>query len=589
MPLQHILPGLALSLALVQAPALAADAASSGAYAVLKVAPTPPRAGCRVTAGPGGEWRALLYAAETVACPVARVGSDEIVLGELGDALAGAHVVKGSEAGKSQKAKAIDFSAPLDRIIDVRLLVMEAREMGLQELPDYKQALEGFRASTLRTTLQKQAAAGSKPDPAQVEKLFRAAVKEWKVRSVMFEQQGDALAFREAVTKGGAFEPLAKAAVADKKARGGEPGFVGKKVMVPELASAADALKKGQVSQPVKIADGWVVFRLEDVRYPEDPKAREAARAESLAEQQHLAIRRYHEALTKKWAKVDTKLLASLDFEAGGEAGFKVLAADQRPLVQIKGDRPITVADLADEIGGKFFHGMAEPIKEHRVSPYKQDAFEILLGARLFAREARERKLEEAPEFRAKVDGYDRVLAFTTFIQRVLLPEVKVTEPEVLALYEQRKATFTTPQMFRLDGLAFGSAKAAQAALEKLRGGTDLEWLRSYAEGLLPHDADQLRFAGALLSAGAMPATLVKALSGAQPNEFRRYASDDGAQHYVLRVVEQVPAGTRPYTDVREPLGREIEAEKVGAAVRDYAAKLRKVQKIEVLITRIAG
>ena len=101
--------------------------------------------------------------------------------------------------------------------------------------------------------------------------------------------------------------------------------------------------------------------------------------------------------------------------------------------------------------------------------------------------------------------------------------------------------------------------------------------------------AKQLRFAGALLSAGTLPATLVKALSGAQPNEFRLYASDGGAQHYVLRVVERVPAGTKPYTDVREPLGREIEADKVGAAVRDYAAKLRKVQKIDVLITRIAG
>jgi parvulin-like peptidyl-prolyl isomerase len=588
MTLQPKLLGLALCLALTPAPGRAADAPPSGAYAVLKVAPTPPRAGCRVTTGPGGELRAPLYAAEAVTCPIARVGSEEIVLGELGDALAGAHVVKGGEAGRSQKAKAIDFTGPLDRIIDVRLVVMEAREMGLQELPDYKQALDGFRASTLRTTLQKQAAAGARPDPAGVEKAFRAAVKEWKVRSVMFEQEADAKAFREAVTKGGAFEPLAKAAVADKKARGGEPGFVGKKVMVPELARAADALKNGQVSQPIKIADGWVVFRLEDVRYPEDATAREAARAQSLAEQQHLAIRRYHEALTKKWAKVDTKLLASLDFEAGGEAGFKVLAADQRPLVQIRDDRPITVADLAAEIGGKFFHGMAEPIKEHRVSPYKQDAFEILLGARLFAREARERKLAEAPDFRLKVEGYDRVLAFTTFIERVLLPEVKVTEPEVQALYEQRKATFTTPEMLRLDGLAFGSAKAAQAVLEKLRGGTDLEWLRSNAEGLLRHEAEQLRFAGALLSAGTLPATLVKALSGAQPNEYRLYASDDGAQHYVLRVVERVPAGIKAYVDVREPLGREIEAEKVGAAVRDYAAKLRKVQKVDVLISRIA-
>ena len=291
----------------------------------------------------------------------------------------------------------------------------------------------------------------------------------------------------------------------------------------------------------------------------------------------------------KRYATVDAKLLAELDFEAGGDPGFQLLAKDQRPLVQVKGDRPITVADLAAEISGKFFHGMAEPIKDHRVTPYKAEAFEILLGARLLAREARERKLEEVPAFRRKVEEYDRVLAFTTFIQRVLLPEVKVVEAEVQARYEQRKGSFTTPQMFRLDGLGLSGAKPAQAALEKLRGGTDLEWLRANAEGRLAPEAQQVRFGGALQSASGLPASLVKALSGAQPGEYRLYASDDGAQHYVLRVVSQVEAGVRPYPEVREALAREVEAEKVGAAVHEYADQLRKVRPVDLLITRLAG
>ena len=85
-----------------------------------------------------------------------------------------------------------------------------------------------------------------------MDKLFKAAVKQWKVRSVMFDKEDDAKAFREAVAKGGSFDALARAAVAEKKAKGGEPGYVSVQQMVPELAHAADALKKGQVSPPVQ-------------------------------------------------------------------------------------------------------------------------------------------------------------------------------------------------------------------------------------------------------------------------------------------------------------------------------------------------
>jgi parvulin-like peptidyl-prolyl isomerase len=581
--------GSAASAPAAKAPAATAPAArAAGAYAVLTSAPVPPRPGCR-TKSEGGELRAELYSAEAVACPVARVVTDEIALGELANALAAAHTAQGSRASRGEKARGMDFAPTLDRIIDVRLLVLEAREMGLTEQPEYREAMDGYRASTLRTTLQEQAAASARPDAAEVDRIYKATVKQWKVRSVMFEQEGDANAFRTAVGKGGSFDALARAEVAEKRARGGEPGFVSVKEMVPELAQAANALKQGQVSQPVKLEKGWVVLKLEGIRYPEDPKARQQARAQSLAAQQHKAVRAFHQSLVKKYATVDEKLLAGIDFEAGGEAGFQALARDERSLAQIRGEKPITVAELTAEVSTKFFHGIADPIKEKRVNPGKTDAFERLLGARLFAREARERKLDQSPAYLRKVEGFDRVLAFNTFLERVLIPEVKVTEAEVQALYEQRKGEFATPQMYRLDGLGFSTAKAAQAALEKLKGGTDLEWVRANTEGRLKPEEQKLQLQGALLSVNTLPPSLVKALVGAQPGDYRIYAADDGAQHHLVRVVDQVAPSLQPYPEVREKLAREVEGDKVAAAIRDYAARLRKVQQVDVLITLIVG
>ena len=81
-----------------------------------------------------------------------------------------------------------------------------------------------------------------------------------------------------------------RAVVAEGKAKGGEPGWVSRQQMLPELAHAANALQAGQVSQPIKIEKGFVVLKLDGVRYPKDEKVRAQAAAQSLAEQQFKAV-----------------------------------------------------------------------------------------------------------------------------------------------------------------------------------------------------------------------------------------------------------------------------------------------------------
>ncbi|HZZ85214.1 MAG TPA: peptidyl-prolyl cis-trans isomerase [Anaeromyxobacteraceae bacterium] len=560
----------------------------SGAYAVLKAAPSPAYPDCRATPS-GEEVRAPLFSAASAGCPVARVAGDAIMLGELADALGQSHLAARSGARRGAKPRAMDYGPVLERLVDLRLVVLEARRMGLNDLPESREAMAAFQATTLRGLLQGQVTAGVKPDPGEVDKVYRAAVKQWKLRSVMFNQEADAKRFREDLAKGKSFQALAKAAVAAKKAQGGEPGYASAKQLLPELAQAAARLAQGQASQPVKVTAGWVVLEVEGARYPKDAKALAEARAQSLASQQFKAIRGFYRELVKKHATVDEQLLKQLDFEAKGEAGYQALAKDGRVLAAIRGERPVTVADLTGEISKKFFHGIDGPIKEHRVNLQKADTFESLLGSRLFAREAAERKLDQTAAYRGKVRQYERVLALNTFVEKVLVPEVKVTEGEVKARYEQKKGGLTSPAMYRLDGLGFRDRRTAEEAVQKLKGGTDLNWLRASADGRLDPDRQQLRFDGGLVSANALPPGLAKVLAGARSGEYRLFSSEDGAEHYAVRVVEQLPPSVTPYAEAREKLARELEGEKLAAGLKEYAAKLRKVQQVDVLVTRIAG
>lgn len=544
-------------------------------------------ASCRTTRIDDKLVGAALFSPESSLCPVATVGGEPITVGELAGAVEFEHVSGRTRAASGKRPK-MDFSAPLERLITTRLIVQEAREMQLDATPEFRAAMDGFKDSTLRKMLQREAAKGARPDPAEVERLYRDAVREYRLSSVLIEKEDDAKAFQAALASGGTLEALATKAVAEKKGKGwGKSEFAPRKHVLPEILAAVQDAKPGAPVGPVRVPSGWVWLRVDGTRYPKgDAAARAQARQLAGERAEHEAVRRFYLSLVKKHAKIDDALVKQLDFEAKGEEGFNQLLADQRPVVTIAGARPITVGDLAREVSTKFFHGMGGPIKEKRVNAQKDAALERVLGARLFAREAEARKLASRTEFVRGVAEAERALAFNTFVEKVIAPEVKLTEKETIEAYEQHKAEYTAPEMLKLDGIAFASAGAAQAAIDKLRAGTDFGWFVTNSPQL-PPEKRTVQFDGRTVSVNALPPALAKALVGVHAGEYRLYAASDH-EVYVVRVVDQTPPSTKPYADAREAVARKLLDERFSRAIREYADRLRKAQRVDVLIAEVS-
>jgi hypothetical protein len=573
-------------LALVAA-ATPATPPTAGVFLKASVATAP---ACRTTRVDDRTVRATLFSPDSEQCPVAAVGDEQIVLGELAGALETSHLARSPGAAAPAKRPEMDFAPALDRLIAIRLLVLEGREMRLDEAPAFKSDVDEFSSSRLRQTLLEKAARSARPDPAEVERLYRDAVREWKLKSILIEKEDAAKAFAAELKASGnaSFDALAKKWVDAKKAQGGGPAeFASRKHMVPELVPALQGAKPGVPLGPIQVPTGWVLVRIDIARYPAgDEAARAEARAKSLARMQHQAVRQLYLSLVAKYASVDQKLVKSLDLEAGGAKGFEALLQDARPLAKIQGEKPLTVADLTLEVAQKFFHGLDSPIREHRVNREKMDTFERLLGNRLFAKEAAARKLDARPEHRRAVAEFERGRLFDTFVGTVIAPDVKVTEQDAIVYYEKHKGELTAPEMFKLDGFAFATGAEAQGALNKLKGGTDYPWLRQTAPGQLPPEKRSIQLDGQTLSATALPKDLAAALTGTKSGEYRLYAAKP-TEVWVVRVVEQSPPRTQPYADARETIAKSLFNERLAAAIDDYARKLRKAQRVDVLITRV--
>lgn len=527
-----------------------------------------------------GKVRAPLFDPASAKTPIAKVGAEVITLGALVDVLAAAH----EEHGGAAKGKT-DFVPVLDRLIAVKLLAQEAREMGMDELPEIADQVRLFGESFLREAVKANAMKRVKFDPKEAEALYREQIREWRLRSVLFASEEDAKRMRAEVEGGKAFDELLRRAVAEKKAKADdETGFVSLEKLAPPVLEAVGKLAKGAVTLPVKLEKGFAVIRVEDVRHVESADARAWAEATSRERRKTDALHAYYESLLGKYGKADEKLLASLDYDGAAKERFEALRKDARALVTIQGEKALTVADLTAEIEKKFYHGAERAAGEKRVNAQKRAVFESMAFRRLLAKEAKRQGLAATPEYRRAVAEHEEGLLFGTFVQRVIVPDVSVQESAVKAHYEEHEAEYMYPQFYKLDGLAFSDAAAAQAALAKLRAGTDLKWLRQNAAGQLPEPDRKLQLGGTV-AASAIPAALGKALAGAKTGDLRLYPAEDGT--YVLQVVSETPPAARPYAEVREAIARKLYAEQVEAKVQAYVQKLRGATEVKVFISRI--
>ncbi|WP_146553591.1 peptidylprolyl isomerase [Rummeliibacillus sp. SL167] len=141
---------------------------------------------------------------------------------------------------------------------------------------DFKQALaaqnmteKSFKRSIKLNLLQEAALAdGVKVSEADMKAYFEEMKKEVKASHILVKDEKTAKEVKAKLDKGENFATLAKKYSTDtsSQANGGELGWFGPDKMVPEFTKAAYALKKGEISEPVKSTYGYHIIKLEDER-----------------------------------------------------------------------------------------------------------------------------------------------------------------------------------------------------------------------------------------------------------------------------------------------------------------------------------
>jgi peptidyl-prolyl cis-trans isomerase C len=161
-----------------------------------------------------------------------------------------------------------------DELINVELLVQEARKDKLDKDPDTIQRIEQVQLSVLADAYLQKFFQGNKITEEQLVKEYdriktSPSRSEYEVSHILVADEDTAKSIISELGKKSKFEEIAKAKSQDAESaeRGGSLGWTAPNNLVPSFANAMLNLKKGELSKiPVQSQFGWHIIRLDDVR-----------------------------------------------------------------------------------------------------------------------------------------------------------------------------------------------------------------------------------------------------------------------------------------------------------------------------------
>lgn len=243
---------------------------------------------------------------------VAKVVSGLLVCGPLmcaahaaqaqDDVIASAGQASVTQSGITSVLKALDANTRmrlaadptrLDQLVRAKLaeqtVLDEARAKGWDKQPQVKQVLEQAQQQALarsylasisappadypsdadiQAAYDQHPAAFTVPASLHFAQIFITAPQNAEKATLDGARKQAADLAKQAHASGADFAAIAKASSQDKAsgARGGDMGFVPDEALLPEIRKAADAMKPGDISQPIETAAGFHIVKLIESR-----------------------------------------------------------------------------------------------------------------------------------------------------------------------------------------------------------------------------------------------------------------------------------------------------------------------------------
>jgi peptidyl-prolyl cis-trans isomerase C len=193
-----------------------------------------------------------------------------------------------------------------EELINREILMQEAARRGLPSRPDVKAQVAVAQQTVVLRALIEDFVKNNQPSDAEVKAKYdelvkEAGGKEYHLHHILVESEQQAKDLIAKIKGGASFEDLAKQYSKDPGSakNGGDLDWSDPKAYVPEFATAAEKLQKGQMTDtPVHTQFGWHIIRVDDVRETPPPPL-EQVKPQIVQQMQQEKLQAFEENLRK--------------------------------------------------------------------------------------------------------------------------------------------------------------------------------------------------------------------------------------------------------------------------------------------------
>ena len=404
---------------------------------------------------------------------VAQIGDQEITVDQLQKFIAGL-----PEYSKTEHLGVEEARNHLNTMINIELLIMEAKAAGLDESPEFRARLAGVRREKLVSTFQDRAievaeevAEGEVREYAERMGLTRAI----RLADIMVPSRESALAVRRELKSGASFGQVAKKWSINKKtsAQGGDLGrYTTREHMVAPLQDKLFSLALGEISEPIKIGGSYSIFTvLADSTIELSPDRTLAIQMGLKKEKEQRARATLVAELKEKYhLELDRAGLALIVEKVRG--GTSSALETERNIVLYRYDGgEITAQDLAEAGRALKGNALAQLSDSSQVIAFAER--HVVPNAMLVEAALRAGIDEEAETVEWLAEQAKQFL-LRVLRARVLRAKVTIAENELRQFYKAHAERYLHPEQIEVQEILVETEAEALRLIEQIQQGTPL-------------------------------------------------------------------------------------------------------------------
>jgi parvulin-like peptidyl-prolyl isomerase len=466
----------------------------------------------------------------------------------------------------------------LERLISVDLLVREQNDNGIASSPEYdfsrdrvtrKLLIEGYLARAVYDSIAVR--------EQDLRQLFLRTKTTLKASHLYAPTLEAAATLHERLQRGERFEDLAREHFEDPALaeNGGSLGYFGFDEMDPAFEEAAYALEVGEISPPVRTAQGYSVIRLDDrlvkpvISETEFTERKANLSRYVVVRRRQLAKKAAYDALLEEIAPlIDEPVLAALFERLVGttiDRREQVTNIEMNDVLVEFDGRTLTV--------GEFFDEAVFASAEQRTmvrTPAILDAFLEGIMIRLaILRRARGSGIEQAPEFKQALEDELRDWTYERAWE-ALADNLEIPEDSLRSHFTTNRAEFRLPEQVFVREILLESREEAIA----VRGAVTPDNFSDTARRRSVRPRADERGGALGFVARDQLGVLADRVFSAEPGDILG-PIEIGGRYAVLYVGERKPEREAEYADAKDAIRRQLEFVWLRKVVRDHARELR--------------